>query len=126
MKCIFENDESKKIITVRVSGDMYVYESASLGAEVRARAKKDHYKVLFDFRKAKNHITVLDAYYWITKYYDSVDPHLKWVPVAHLTNAEDETFFSFVETTFINRGAMVRLFKDEEKAIEWLESHRPL
>lgn len=125
MEYTSETDENRKIITVRITGEIHMEKAASMGQEVRTRAKRDHYRLLFDLRKAKNNITIIQAYNWITEFYDSVDPHLKWVPTAHLINTDDEEFFSFVETIFINRGANIRLFKDEGKAVEWLEYQKP-
>jgi hypothetical protein len=39
-------------------------------------------------------------------------------------DAKDEEFSRFVETTFLNRGASIRVFTEESAAIEWLESQR--
>lgn len=118
----FETDESKKIITIKVVGDMRIEEAASLGMEMRLLAKREKSRLFFNSRLARFRITVLEAYYWVDKYYDSVDPHLKWIPAAYLINQDDEAIFRFLETTFRNRTANVRLFMEEAAAISWLVS----
>jgi hypothetical protein len=63
-----------------------------------------------------------EAYYFVSQHYDSLDPRLKLIPVAHIANERDGEFFRFVETTFINSGANIRLCKDEQDARAWFSS----
>ena len=122
MNYIFESDKRKKIITVRVFGDVFINEASSLGAEARLRAKKEHSRLIIDFRQARSHITVLDMdyWYWIEQHCDSIDSYLNDVPTIHLINDEDEDFFSFVGAMFKDREDNTRIFKDEDAAVCWL------
>jgi hypothetical protein len=124
MKYTFETDKRKRITTVRVFGDVFINEASSLGAEARLRAKREHNRLIIDFRQARSHITVLDTdyWYWIDQHCDSIDSHLKDVPTIHLINDEDEDFFSFVEAMFKDREDNTSIFKDEDAAVCWLVS----
>lgn len=126
MEYIIETNRSKNLVTIRVSGDLTKTELAPLGVKVRLRAKKEHSRLLFDFRRAKNNLEIIDAHNWIADHYDVIDKQLKLIPTAHLANPDDIDFFKFVETSWSNRGVKIRLFNDERVAVEWLESQRPL
>jgi len=117
-----EIDESKRIIIVNVCGDVHSEDLASVGSKIRVRAYEINYRILFDFRKAKIHISLPETYEWIPDYYDRIDRHLKFVRTAHLANEEDDIFFRFLEDTFRNRGSDLRMFRDVRSAVEWLES----
>lgn len=117
-----ELDEIDRIIIVKVCGDVHSEELASVGSKMRVRACEGNYRILFDFRKAKIYVTLAEAYQWIPDYYDRIDRQLKFVRTAHLTGNEDEIFFMFLEDTFRNRGANLRVFTDANRAVKWLES----
>ena len=51
--------------------------------------------------------------------------HLKWVPTAHLCLERDMELLAFLETSWSNRGALVRAFTDREAALEWLSTMPP-
>ncbi len=124
MKYTYETDKRKRIITVRVYGDVFINEASSLGAEARLRAKRENSRLIIDFRQARSHITVLDTdyWYWIDQHCGSIDSHSKDVPTIHLINNEDEGFFSFAEAMFNNGEDNTHIFKDEDAAECWLVS----
>ena len=126
MRYIFETDKRKKIITVRVFGDVFINEASSLGAEARMLAQREHSRLIIDFRRARNHITILDAdyWYWVEQHCGSVGSHLKNVPTIHLINDGDEDFFSFAEAMFNDGEDNTRIFKDEDAAVCWLVSQK--
>lgn len=119
-----EIDKERKIVIARVSGGMTKEKIAPKTTKTRLRAKELNYCILFDFRKVNNYLTIVDAYYWLAEHYDDLDPTLKFIPTAHVVDTKDEEFSRFVETTFLNRGASIRVFTEESAAIGWLESHR--
>lgn len=118
-----EVDDPRKILCVRVSGEITKEKLAPKTTQTRLRAKELNYGILLDFRKVRNYVTIVDAYYWLAEHYDGLDATLKFIPTAHVVDPKDEEFARFVETTFLNRGASIRVFTQERAAIEWLESY---
>jgi hypothetical protein len=122
MKYTSTIDNEKKIIMVRFVGPLTEEDLAPIVLNTRLEAKKLKYKIIFDFRDTNNHISTVDACNWIFDHYEKVDIDLKFIQTAHITNKKDKDFFQFVETVFLNRGAAIKLFEDENAAIKWLTS----
>ncbi|MCG8047636.1 MAG: hypothetical protein N0C89_18130, partial [Candidatus Thiodiazotropha endolucinida] len=78
------------------------------------------YVLLFDFSGSDNYLSLVDAVNWFKDYYDPVDTSLKHIRSAHLVGEQTEDFFQFVETAWLNRGGYVKVFRDEQSALEWL------
>lgn len=117
-----EIDSTQKIILVRFFGEIKKEDLAPIAIQTRLMALVLEYKIIFDFSGAQNRATMSDAYFWIDHYYDGLDLRLKRIPVAHIANDGDKEFFEFLETTFLNKGARLRLCNDEQDARAWLSS----
>jgi len=115
-------NEEKKLILVRISGELTKEALAPRALETRLRAKELGYRIVFNCLKAKYLLTPVDAFYWFSDYYDHIDPTLKFIPTAYVSCAKDLHAFKFLETTFQNKGANNCIFRTEEEAIDWLES----
>lgn len=111
----------KKIIVARIMSDMKAKDIALKTIATRTRAKNLGFGVLVDFRKVNNLVAIIEAFHWIEKHYDRVDPSLRHVSAAHITLGKDKDFLGFLETAWQNRGVMVRLFSTEKQALNWLE-----
>ena len=114
-------DDNKNIIFVKIKGPVTTEGISPLAVATRAKATELNYLLLFDFRESTNYVSIYDAQRWLFDHYDKIDFKLKFTPAAHVINGETEEFFSFVETAWGNRGAQVKLFKDKDLAIEWLD-----
>ncbi len=117
-----EIDHKKRIIIVRTKGDLKTKELSPISASYRLKAKRLSYKLLFDFRKSKNFISIIDAHRWAIDQLDKIDPELVSIKTAHISNSVDREFFKFVETSWYNNGMNVKHFDEERAAIKWLES----
>lgn len=122
MRYIEEVFISQQLIKVKIEGHTTEDQLASHEVVTRILARDLHCGVFFDFRQANPQITISEAYFWIAKHYDVVDPMLRHVPVAFLINGRDRIFFDFWETTFTNNGAVIRIFEEETDAVAWLRS----
>ena len=87
---------------------------------IRTKAKELNFSILFDFRQSKNRITMGDAYFWFTDFYEDNEKLLISIPTANLSSTEDEPFFKFFETTTNNNGIPIKMSLEEEPAIVWL------
>jgi len=120
MEYTYEIINDDKIIKVKVSGELTPKETALMGKNIRIIAKELDYKILFDLRKAENKVSISEAYFWFADHYDEIDITFRYIPTAHITHEEDKSFFKFFETTCFNKNIKVRMFMDQEKALEWL------
>jgi hypothetical protein len=109
-----------KILNVKLSGDLYTKEVALMDTEIRLKAKELNCKIVFDFRETMNYISIADAYYWFVAEFNKVLFDLKYIPAVHITNEQDESFFRFFGITSNNKGALVKICKDEISAFQWL------
>jgi hypothetical protein len=124
MNYTFENDDYNKIVIVKVTGDLIIDEAVSMDIKMRTEAKILNYKIIFDFTNSNNMMSFSDVYYWFTKYYENIDNKFKYIPTAHITNEKNEDFFRFIETSWSNIGIIVKMFKSEKMAINWLVNFR--
>lgn len=111
-----------KIITVRFYGEFKKEKLLPVVKQKRLKALNMGLKVIFDFRESYINISFSDAYHWIPKHYDEINLQLKLVPVAFIPGENNEKMFSFLETTFFNKGAKVRLCKNKNDAKTWIMS----
>jgi len=121
MEYTIETYSDLKVLRVRLLGELHAREVALMDKEIRLKAKELNYKIVFDFRETKNHISITDAYYWFDARYNKVLFDFKHVPVVYITNERDESFFNFFEITSKNKGAELKICKDEVAAFQWLE-----
>lgn len=112
---------SPGVLYATVSGKIERARFAQLSKQSRQRAHDSGLRLLLDFTRATNFSpTPIIAHNWFVEYYDKIDLYLKWVPTAHLVSPKDLEFFTFVELSWTNRGAIVRAFTDRVAALEWL------
>lgn len=122
MYCNESIDSTNKVIVVQFFGEIIQEDLIPKTKLSRLMALILKYKIIFDFSESQICFSISEAFYVISQHYDSLDPRLKLVPVAHISSERDKKFFEFVETTFINRGANIRLCKDEQDARDWFSS----
>ncbi|MEI8087270.1 MAG: hypothetical protein WCG93_13760 [Paludibacter sp.] len=120
MTYITEINENNKLLIVRTTGDLRTKELSEMGVLMRLQAHDFNYKLIFDYRLSKNYISITEAYYWFSDYYDSVDLKLRQIRAAIISNENDMDFFSFLETTCTNNNIPIKIFLDEEMALKWL------
>lgn len=121
MNYSYQKNENTRIITVRTTGHLKTKELSEMGVLIRLQAIDMKYKIIFDHRLSKNLITITEAYYWFSDYYDVVNIKLRQIRSAIITNKEDNEFFQFLETTCSNQGIPIKVFLEEEPAIDWLD-----
>ena len=73
MEYIEEIIEDKKIILVKVKGELQAEETAEMGAKIRTKALKHGYKIILDFRETINYISILQGHRWFNDYYDKIN-----------------------------------------------------
>jgi hypothetical protein len=115
-----ENYIDIKILIVRFFGDLYSKEITLIDIEIRLKAQVLDYKIAYDFRETINFMSITDAYYWFVTDHHNILSDLKHIPVAQITNERDDYFFNFFEITSNNKGAKIKICKDEVSALQWL------
>ncbi|MDP4239445.1 MAG: STAS/SEC14 domain-containing protein [Bacteroidota bacterium] len=120
MEYTYEIVNDDRIIKVKASGEITPKEAAIMGKNIRIKAKELSYKILFDLRQAENKVSISEAYFWFADHYDKIDIKLRYIPTAHVTHEEDKSFFKFFETTCFNKCIKVRMFMEQEEALNWL------
>ena len=123
MEFTFEIINDNKMIIVVTTGDLETKEVADMDLKIRLIAKELKYKILFDCRLSKNKISITEAYYWFSTYYDQIYTELKNIPTAYFANKEDWEFYSFFETTSCNRSIPIRAFLNENDVLNWVDNH---
>lgn len=113
-------DYENKTISVKTNGCLIKNELAAMGTASRIQAMDLDYKIIFDYSQSENYITITEAYYWFSDHYDKIDRRLREIPTAIITNKKDMEFFKFVETTCTNVGINIKVFLDENLAINWI------
>ncbi|MDD3321550.1 MAG: hypothetical protein PHS59_08915 [Paludibacter sp.] len=120
MEYTFELINDFKIIEVKVFSIFEENDAVIMGKMIRKKAIELNYKILYDFSQSINRISYTKAYYWFREHYDNIDIKYRYIPTAHITNEEDFVFFNFFETTCINSGIRIKLFRKRDDALEWL------
>lgn len=109
-----------KVIIVRTTGELRTKELSAMCVLMRLKARDLKYKLIFDYSLSKNYISITEAYYWFSDYYDSIDKNLSDIPVAIISNVADKYFFDFVENRYTNIGIQIKVFTEEECALQWM------
>jgi hypothetical protein len=114
------NDVHRTVL-VTVSGELYANDFAKLNIEVCSMALKLNYKLIFDFTNAVVRIGLGEAYFWFSDHLDKINTSFRRIPTAHIANDLNEPFFRFVEVAWTNRGSRTKMFREVERALEWLD-----
>lgn len=122
MEFVVEINEEKQVVIVRLSGAVTVESLVPLALQKRTLAREMGYGVVVDFREATICISQAEAFYVLDKHYNPIDPALKYVRTAYVVAEKDIEFFTFLEVSWVNRGARIRVFEGEQGALGWLES----
>ena len=77
-------------------------------------------KVLMDVRAMEGRLSTLDAYEIPDKHFPKMRDRSVITHLAIIDLKEYEGSYRFFETVAVNRGFMVRIFSDVDKALEWL------
>lgn len=123
MEYEFEYDDNRKIIFIRINGELLIEESSKMGLEARLKAKEINFRLIFDFKKTTFIRSIVQAHCWPDDHYIGIDPTIKHIKTAYVVNDRDMEFWSFVETSFMNKGFNIKIFQEEKDAIEWIKLH---
>lgn len=111
----------KKVIHVVTTGDLILRHFVDVGVEIFLQARELGCVVLYDTRLSKNKISITDAYYLYSSYYDKADPGFRRIPVAYVVAVEDRNFYTFLECTCLLNGITIKIFHEENDVVKWLE-----
>lgn len=114
--------DKDKVLIVRTKGDLRTKELSEMCLKMRVQARDLNCKLIFDYSLSKNYISITEAYYWFSDYYDVLDIKLRQIQTAIITNEIDKDFFSFVETTCTNNCIPIKIFLEEAMALKWITS----
>jgi len=117
----YEINETTRTITVVVVGEVHANDFAKLDVEVCSLALNLNFKIAFNFKNAIIRIGLGEAYFWFSNHLDNVNLKFRLIPTAHIASDSNERFFHFIETTWSNQGVKIKMFKEDAKALEWLE-----
>ena len=114
--------DEHKIIKVTVWGVLKTHETALMGIIVRVKAFEIGYKLLFDYTQLTSiQISSGAAYFWFPDHYDKINIKLRYIPTAILINEINYSAFIFFENTCYNKGIKLKVFEENQKALEWLK-----
>lgn len=120
MEYTYELNSEMQTIIVKTTGYLTTKKTAAMGVEILLKAKDLNYKVIFDHRLSKNRISIAEAYSWYSNHYDHIDIELRRIPTAYISNKEDLPFYSFFECTCNNKGIIIKVFREENAVLEWV------
>ena len=114
------NDVHRTVL-VTVIGELYANDFAKLNIDVCSVAQELNYKLIFDFTNAVVRIGLGEVYFWFSDHLGQFNTPSIRIPTAHIANDLNEAFFRFVEVAWTNRGSRTKMFKEVERALEWLD-----
>lgn len=111
--------DSGKYVIVSVNSDMTRELAEQVGLEATHLARKKNINLfLYDLRNSTNRESVNSNYIFAKQDINRIQPDNS-NKIAMLTSPNDKSH-NFVETVLRNAGHNVLLFRDKEKALEWL------
>ncbi|MEO8232119.1 MAG: hypothetical protein ABI638_07535 [Ignavibacteriota bacterium] len=111
--------DSGKYIIVTVNSDMTRALAEQVGLEATHLARKKNINLfLYDLRNSTNRESVNSNYIFAKQDVNRIEPDYS-NKIAMLTSPNDKSH-NFVETVLRNAGHNVLIFRDKEKALEWL------
>ncbi len=115
-------DMDKKIIYVKVKGNIIESEGAEMGLFFRTKALELDCKLYFDMTETHNSISMGSVYFWFEHQYGDINEKFRFINTAYKINDEQDKLYDFIQTVCFNQGIRTRVFKTENEAIEWLMS----
>lgn len=111
--------DSGKYFIVSVNSDMTRELAEQVGLEATHLARKNNINLfLYDLRNSINRESVNSNYIFAKQDINRIQPDYA-NKIAMLASPNDQSH-NFVETVLRNAGHNVLLFRDKEKALEWL------
>jgi hypothetical protein len=121
MKYEINISSDKRYIIVKVTGEMDGLAAMQYTEEAHIMAKSNGIdKFLIDLTEARNTLRVIENYEFA---YEKVAPNPlinKLAKVALLVSKNDHSH-DFIETVSINTGLLVKLFRNHESALNYLD-----
>ena len=118
MKYEIESDQDHELIRITVRGELTVESVTELTTAVGAEAAELGFiRFLFDVREATANTDTVDAFFL------AANPEKRGLLRGHkraLVYSGDDEIFRFFETVSQNRGYLVEIFTDIDKALAWL------
>ena len=116
-----EVDETRRLVTVTVTGVVDVSVAKPMVAAARGAAGPRNFNILYDFRTAIPGDVKNTDLFWIPRTLPGLqEPSARQLRVALLHRAAQRSLAQFWETTFTNVGLQARAFEDDAAAFAWL------
>jgi hypothetical protein len=116
-------DHSNSIVRVIAAGDFDKDLGDEMITKTRIAASENRYNIFCDATKAKVNVSVIDWFNLPSTLPVLQDQNVRRIKSAILIPAgEQEENYKFYETVTHNVGMNLRVFLDEEEAINWLIS----
>jgi len=113
--------ENDTIIVIRIFGTADVQRSFDYAKEVHDYALKAGIKkLLIDCTESKNIDTISNIYRFAYEYMGKLSDFCLQMRIALWVSPDDHSR-DFMETVFINSGYKIKLFRNREKAMEYLK-----
>ncbi len=114
-----EQLENAHFVHLRISGLWNRENGSRILRELQETLKSSvHKKALFDFRQQEVETSVADEFELASLAAQLMGGRRH--QIAAIAKEEDRWINDFFETVAVNRGLVIRIFTDEEKAIAWL------
>ena len=117
-------DDSKKIVRVVATGDFDKYLGDEMITKTRTTAGEHGYNIYCDATKAKVNVSVIDWFHLPRTLPVLQDQKIRQIKTAILIPSDKQVDnYKFYETVTYNVGMNLRVFLNEDEAINWLISN---
>ena len=112
-------DDESRMIRLVVKGEISKSEGERIIVEARNRAAENEYDILCDLTDASIKATMADWFYLVRN--KEIYPSIPTEKTAILVSPESWKSFKFIENVTRNVGLKIRIFLQEEDALEFLK-----
>ncbi|XOV91270.1 MAG: hypothetical protein ACFHWX_13770 [Bacteroidota bacterium] len=111
------------IIIGAISGEVYLDDLVKVGAYYRKKALELGYRLILDFSKGVNRVTISEAITYFERKLDAIDERFRTIPLSYVSSEQHYPFFLIMQQAWQNKGISVMVFKEMDAAIKWFEYH---
>lgn len=116
-------DHQSRFVRVTAFGELYQKEGEEIITNARMAAAEHQYGILYDIREVTSIIDFASWFKLPRELNVFRDPKTRNVRAAILTSPKDKAVqeYKFYETVTANLGIQIKVFFEEDEAVEWLK-----
>ena len=115
-------DHEHSLVRVIARGFFSIPSGYALITEARTKAAEYGFKLVYNLKETKTKASFTDWFYLPRKLAAFRDPRTRRIQAALIVpDGEEEKKYRFLETVARNLSLNIRVFLDEDAALEWLD-----